>query len=80
MDQETAPHPNDLFQTVDAEVLAAARLAARRAGARFVIGWWNDGVEHRLMLLPEGHRVTVERPFLPLLRVGPSGLAERLAA
>jgi len=80
MDQDTAPHPNELLQAIDPEVMAAARQAARRAGARFLIGWWNDGVEHRLMLLPEGHRVTVERPFLPLLRVGPSGLTERLAA
>jgi hypothetical protein len=73
--------PKLLFNAVDAETIRAARRAARREGARFVIGWWNDGVDaRRLMLLPEGHRVTVEHPFVPLLRVGPSGLAEPLAA
>jgi hypothetical protein len=70
----------ELLQAVDGEVMTAARRAARKAGTRFVIGWWNDGAERRLMLLPEGHHVTDERPFLPLLRVGPSGLAELLAA
>jgi len=72
---------HELFRAVDTEVLAAARRAARRAGSRFVIGCWDDGVdERRLMLLPEGHRVTGERPFLPLLRVAPSGAAELLAS
>jgi hypothetical protein len=70
----------ELFQTIDPEVMLAARLAARRAGSRFVIGWWNDGAECRLMLLPEGHHVTAEPPFLPLVRVAPSGKTERLAA
>ena len=32
------------------------------------------------MLLPEGHHVTDEPPFVPLMRVTPSGDAERLAA
>jgi len=71
---------HELFQTIDAEVLLAARLAARRAGAPFVIGWWIDGADRRLMLLPEGHHVTGEPPFVPLLLVTPSGQAERLAA
>lgn len=70
----------ELLQAIDAEVMMAAQRAARRSGARFVIGWWNDGAERRLMLLPEGHHVTVEPPFLPLVRVGPSGLTELLAA
>jgi hypothetical protein len=70
----------ELVQTIDPEVMRVARLAARRAGARFVIGWWVDGVERRLMLLPEGHHVTTEPPFLPILVVTPSGDAERLAA
>ena len=34
-----------LLPAIDPEVLRAARLAARRAGARFVIGWWIDGAE-----------------------------------
>ena len=70
----------ELLQAIDADVMQAARLAARRSGARFVIGWWNDGAERRLMLLPEGHHVTVQPPFLPLVRVGPSGYTELLAA
>ncbi|HZT50337.1 MAG TPA: hypothetical protein VFA22_00300 [Stellaceae bacterium] len=61
---------------VDRDVIQAARQAASRLGTRFVIGRWNDGTEHRLMLLPEGHRVTAEPPFLPLLRVTPSGQTE----
>ena len=48
------------MQVIDAEFMMAARQAARRADARFVIGWWNDGAERRLMLLPEGHHVTGE--------------------
>jgi hypothetical protein len=63
---------------IDAEVLLAARQAARRDGTRFLIGWWIDGAERRLMLLPEGHHVTVEPPFLPLLRITPSGRTEIL--
>ena len=70
----------EFLQAIDADVMLAARRAARRSGARFVIGWWDDGAERRLMLLPEGHHVTVEPPFLPLLRVGPSGHTELLAA
>ncbi len=69
-----------LLPAIDPEVMRAARLAARRAGTRFVIGWWIDGAERRLMLLPEGHHVTAEPPFLPLILVTPSGEAERLAA
>jgi len=72
--------PRELFQAIDSEVMQAARLAARRAGARFVIGWWIEGAERRLMLLPEGHHVTEEPPFVPLMRVTPSGHAEPLAA
>ena len=71
---------SELMQAINGEVMVAARRAAQQAGARFVIGWWNDGAERRLMLLPEGHRVTAEPPFLPLLRVASSGQAERLAA
>lgn len=71
---------SETIQTIDADVLRAAQRAAQRSGARFIIGWWNDGVERRLMLLPEGHRVTEEPPFVPLLLVAPSGEAERLAA
>jgi hypothetical protein len=70
----------ELLQAIDPEVMRAARLAARRAGARFVIGWWVDGAERRLMLLPEGHHVTAEPPFRPIVVVTPSGEAERLAA
>ena len=70
----------ELLQAIDADVMLAARQAARRAGHRFVIGWWNDGAERRLMLLPEGHRVTVEPPFLALVRIGPAGQTELLAA
>ncbi len=70
----------ELVQAIDPEVMRVARLAARRAGARFVIGWWVDGAERRLMLLPEGHHVTAEPPFQPILIVTPSGTAERLAA
>ena len=70
----------ELMQVIDPEVMRAARLAARRAGARFVIGWWIEGAERRLMLLPEGHHVTAEPPFQPVLVVAPSGEAERLAA
>jgi hypothetical protein len=70
----------ELLQAIDTDVMLAARQAARRDGAKFVIGWWNDGAERRLMLLPEGHRVTSEPPFLPLVRVGPSGQTELLAA
>jgi len=71
---------NELMMAIDGEVMLAARRAAQRSGAQFVIGWWNDGAERRLMLLPEGHHITAEPPFLPLLRVAPSGHAERLAA
>ena len=71
---------SELLQAIDSDVMLAARLAARRSGARFVIGWWNDGSERRLMLLPEGHHVTVEPPFLALVRIGPSGQTELLAA
>ena len=70
----------EILRAIDADVMLAARLAARRSGARFVIGWWNDGAERRLMLLPEGHHVTVEPPFLPLVRIGPSGQTDLLAA
>jgi hypothetical protein len=70
----------EFSQDIDAEVLLAARQAARRLGARFVIGWWIDGAERRLMLLPEGHHVTAEPPFVALMRVGPSGRTELLAA
>jgi hypothetical protein len=70
----------ELFQAIDADVMLAARRAARRSGARFVIGWWNDGAERRLMLLPEGYHVTAAPPFLALVRVGPSGQTELLAA
>ena len=70
----------ELLQAIDADVMQAARLAARRSNTRFVIGWWNDGAERRLMLLPEGHHVTIEPPFLPLVRIGPSGQTELLAA
>ncbi|HXQ53531.1 MAG TPA: hypothetical protein VN802_20740 [Stellaceae bacterium] len=69
----------ELFHALDADVMLAARKAARHADSRFVIGWWNDGIEHRLMLLPEGHHVTEERPFHALVRVAPSGQAELLA-
>jgi len=68
------------YPAIDPEVLRAARLAARRTGTRFVIGWWIDGVERRLMLLPEGHSVTGEPPFQPLMYVAPSGDTQRLAA
>jgi hypothetical protein len=70
----------ELSQNIDAEVMLAARQAARRANARFVIGWWIDGAERRLMLLPEGHHVTEEPPFLLLMRIDPTGRAELLAA
>lgn len=69
-----------ISQDIDAEILLAARQAARRANSGFLIGWWVDGAEHRLMLLPEGHHVTEEPPFRPLLRVTPSGRTEPLAA
>jgi hypothetical protein len=68
------------FLAIDADVIRAARRAAQQQGARFVIGWWIDGAERRLMLLPEGHHVTIEPPFHPLMRVAPSGQAELLAA
>ncbi|HUZ72501.1 MAG TPA: hypothetical protein VMU87_05920 [Stellaceae bacterium] len=68
----------DAVPAIDGEVMQAAHRAAQREGARFVIGWWNDGVERALMLLPEGHRVTEERPFQPLVRVTPTGQAECL--
>ncbi|HUK00435.1 MAG TPA: hypothetical protein VLV85_19440 [Stellaceae bacterium] len=70
----------ELLQAIDPEVMKVARLAARRAGTRFVIGWWVEGAERRLMLLPEGHHVTAEPPFVPVVIVTPSGEAERLAA
>ncbi len=70
----------EIHSAIDPEVILAARLAARRAGARFVIGWWIDGAERHLMLLPEGHHVTAEPPFVPLMRIAPSGETERLAA
>lgn len=62
---------------IDAEALLAARQAARRAGTHFVIGWWIEGAERRLLLLPEGHHVTGEPPFQPLLRINPAGEAEQ---
>lgn len=63
---------------IDGEVMRAALRAAQRQGARFVIGRWNDGAEHPLMVLPEGHHVTAEPPFHALVRVAPSGQAECL--
>jgi hypothetical protein len=71
---------SDVERAIDADVLAAARDAAARSAARLVIGWWNDGAERCFMLLPEGHRVTTEPPFLPLVLVTPSGQTRPLAA
>jgi hypothetical protein len=71
---------SDFLRAIDEDVLVAARHAAEREAARIIIGWWNDGVQRRFMLLPEGHRVTGEPPFLPLVLVSPSGLAQPLAA
>jgi hypothetical protein len=65
---------------IDAEVLAAARRAARDAGTRFVVGWWSDGAQCRLMLLPEDHRLTGEPAFLPLAMVEPADPMESRAA
>jgi hypothetical protein len=66
--------------TIDPDVMTVARLVAREARSSFVIGWWIEGAERRLMLLPEGHHVTEEPPFLPVVLINPSGDAERLAA
>lgn len=71
---------SDLMRAIDDDVLVAARHAAARSDERLVIGWWNDGAERRFMLLPEGHRVTTEPPFLPLLLVTPTGQTQLLAA
>lgn len=71
---------NDVIRAIDDDVLVAARHAAARSDARLVIGWWNDGAQRRFMLLPEGHRVTTEPPFLPLLLVTPTGQTRLLAA
>ncbi len=71
------PHKRD---AIDDEILLAARRAASRTNARFVIGWWRDGAEQRLMLLPEGHHVTREPAFHPAVVVSPCGSAESLAA
>ena len=70
----------EALRAIDAEVLTAARRAAKKAHSRFVIGWWNDGAQRRVMVLPEGHRVTEEPPFLPLVLIMPSGHATSLAA
>jgi hypothetical protein len=71
---------SDVLRAIDEDVLRAAREAAARSAARLVIGWWNDGAERRFMLLPEGHHVIEEPPFLPLVLVTPSGQARLLAA
>jgi hypothetical protein len=71
---------SELVRAIDEDVLLAARCAAERNAARFVIGWWNDGAQRRFMLLPEGHHVTVEPPFLPLVLISPSGQTKLLAA
>ncbi len=65
---------------IDGEVMAAARRAARGAGTPFVVGWWSDGAQRRVMLLPEDHRLTREPAFLPLVMVEPTGLIESRAA
>jgi len=70
----------ELLSLIDADVMLAARRAARRTDARFVIGWWNDGDERRMMVLPEGHHVTAEFHFLPLMLVSPTGRTEPLAS
>lgn len=72
--------PSDLREAIDEDFLNAARAAAEQSEARFVIGWWNDGAQRRYMLLPEGHRVTGELPFLPLVLISPSGHTKLLAA
>lgn len=75
-----AMRSSDVLRAIDDDVLVAARRAAAHTESRFIIGWWNDGAERRFMLLPEGHFVTEEPPFLPLVLVTPSGQAESLAA
>jgi hypothetical protein len=71
---------SEILQAIDDDVIEAAQRAAAEEDTRFVIGWWNDGAERRFMLLPEGHHVTEEGPFLPLVLVTPSGRATLLAA
>jgi len=73
-------HAIPFHPAIDGEVIAAARRAALDAGMRFVVGWWNDGAQRRLMLLPENHRLTGEPAFLPLVVVEPAGRAEPRAA
>jgi hypothetical protein len=73
-------HSIPLHPANDGEVIAAARRAAQDAGTPFVIGWWSDGAQRRVMLLPENHRLTGEPAFLPLLMIEPTGHAESRAA
>jgi hypothetical protein len=70
----------NLMRAIDEDVLTAARAAAEQSAARFVIGWWNDGAQRRVMLLPEGHHVTDEPPFVPLILISPTGHTKLLAA
>lgn len=71
---------SDPMRAIDEDVLSAALAAAERSETRIVVGWWNDGAQRRYMLLPEGHRVTEEPPFTPLLLISPTGQTKRLAA
>jgi hypothetical protein len=70
----------DLVRAIDDDVLVAARDAAVRSDAPVVIGWWNDGVQRRFMLLPAGHHITEEPPFLPLMLITPNGQMKQMAA